>query len=143
MRKFLFYNKFIICLCMFRALLCSSSGGQNCIIQHLVSSHSVGSCPVHRLREDSYSIPFYSIVFYSVLFCSVLFYSILLYSILFDCILFCSVLFYSILFYSILFYSILLCSIVFCSILFYSSLNLCAGRPPTECDGARCCIIQF
>jgi len=41
---------------MFRALLCSSSGGQNCIIQHLVSSHSVGgrSCaqvlsqPVHR-----------------------------------------------------------------------------------------------
>jgi len=41
----LFYNKFIIFLYMFRALLCSSSGGQNCIIQHLVSSHSVGgSC---------------------------------------------------------------------------------------------------
>ena len=37
---------------MFRALLCSSSGGQNCIIQHLVSSHSVGGRPVHRLRED-------------------------------------------------------------------------------------------
>jgi len=32
---------------MFRALLCSSSGGQNCIIQHLVSSHSVGDRPVH------------------------------------------------------------------------------------------------
>ena len=32
---------------MFRALLCSSSGGQNCIIQHLVSSHSVGGRPVH------------------------------------------------------------------------------------------------
>ena len=39
MYKILFYNKFIICLYMFRALLCSSSGGQNCIIQHLVSSH--------------------------------------------------------------------------------------------------------
>jgi len=25
----------------------SSSGGQNCIIQNLVSSHSVGACPVH------------------------------------------------------------------------------------------------
>ena len=52
MHKFLFYNKFIICLYMFRALLCSSSGGQNCIIQHLVSSHCVGGRPVHRLRED-------------------------------------------------------------------------------------------
>ena len=30
---------------------CSSSGGQNCIIQHLVLSHSVGDRPVHRLRE--------------------------------------------------------------------------------------------
>ena len=28
MHKFLFYNKFIIRLYMFRALLCSSSGGQ-------------------------------------------------------------------------------------------------------------------
>ena len=28
---------------------CSSSGGQNCIIQPLVSSHSVGGRPVHRL----------------------------------------------------------------------------------------------
>ena len=32
--------------------MCSSSGGQNCIIQHLVSSHFVGGHPVHRLRED-------------------------------------------------------------------------------------------
>jgi len=32
--------------------MCSSSGGQNCIIQHLVSSHSVGGRPVHRLGED-------------------------------------------------------------------------------------------
>ena len=37
MHKILFYNMFIICIYMFRALLCSSSGGQNCIIQHLVS----------------------------------------------------------------------------------------------------------
>jgi len=34
---------------MFRALLCSSSGGQNCIIQHLVSSHPVGGRPVHKI----------------------------------------------------------------------------------------------
>ena len=37
--KIFFNNKFIIFLYMFRALLCSSSGGQNCIVQHLVSSH--------------------------------------------------------------------------------------------------------
>jgi len=30
----------------------SSSGGQNCIIRRLVSSHSVGGLPVHRLRGD-------------------------------------------------------------------------------------------
>ena len=41
---------------MFRALLCSSSGGQNCIIQHLVSSHCVGGRLVHRLREDSLNL---------------------------------------------------------------------------------------
>ena len=23
------------------------------------------------------------------------------------------------------------------------SLNRCTGRPPTECDDTRCCIIQF
>ena len=28
--------------------MCSSSGGQNCTIQSLVSSHSVGGRPVHR-----------------------------------------------------------------------------------------------
>ena len=28
--------------------MCSSSGGQNCTIQNLVSSHSVGGRPVHR-----------------------------------------------------------------------------------------------
>jgi len=35
--------------------MCSSSGGQNCIIQHLVSSHFVGGRPVHRLREEEES----------------------------------------------------------------------------------------
>jgi len=49
MHKFLFYNTFIIFPYMFRGLLCSSSGGENCIVQHLVSSHSVGDRPV-RLR---------------------------------------------------------------------------------------------
>ena len=52
MHKIFFYNKFIIRLYMFRALLCSSSGGQNYIIQPLVSSHTVGGRPVCRLRGD-------------------------------------------------------------------------------------------
>jgi len=55
MHKFLFYKKFIICLYMFQALLSSSTGGQNCIIQHLVSSHSVGGRPVHRTATYSVS----------------------------------------------------------------------------------------
>ena len=38
---------------MFRALLCSSSGGQILLVQHLVSSISLGDCLVHRLRESS------------------------------------------------------------------------------------------
>ena len=37
---------------MFRALLCSSSGGQIVLIQHLVSSLSLGDCSVNRLREE-------------------------------------------------------------------------------------------
>jgi len=53
MHKLLFYNKFIIVPYMFRALLCSSSGGQNYIKQHPVSSHPVGGRPVHRLREET------------------------------------------------------------------------------------------
>jgi len=54
MHKFLFYNnKFSIFLYMFRAPLCSPTGGQNCIILQPVSSHSVDGrplCgrPVHR-----------------------------------------------------------------------------------------------
>jgi len=36
---------------MFRALLCSSSGGTIVLAQHLESSLSLGDCSVHRLRE--------------------------------------------------------------------------------------------
>ena len=36
--------------------MCSSSGGRNCIIQHLVSS--VGGRPVHKLRESSLNLHF-------------------------------------------------------------------------------------
>ena len=57
MHKILFYNKFIICLYMFRALLCSSSGGQNFIIQYLVSSHPVGGRPVHLCAGLSHAPP--------------------------------------------------------------------------------------
>jgi len=32
---------------------------------------------------------------------------------------------------------------VICTYTEKSSLNLCTGRPPTECDDTRCCIIQF
>ena len=40
--------------------MCSLSGGQNFIIQHPVSSHSVGGRPVHRLREDSKQVEAYN-----------------------------------------------------------------------------------
>ena len=36
---------------MFRALLCSSSGGQIVLVQHLVSSLPLGDCSVNRLRN--------------------------------------------------------------------------------------------
>jgi len=37
---------------MFRAILCSSSGGQIVLLQHLVSSLSVNGRTVHWLRAD-------------------------------------------------------------------------------------------
>jgi len=48
------FNTFITILYMymFRAISCSSSGGQMLLIQHLVSSLSVSDRPVHRLREN-------------------------------------------------------------------------------------------
>jgi hypothetical protein len=47
------FNTFITILYMykFRAIFCSSSGGQFVQIQHLVSSLSVSDRPVHRLRK--------------------------------------------------------------------------------------------
>jgi len=48
MHKFLFYNKIYYMPLHVSSTVCSSSD-QNCIIQHLVSSHSVGGRPVHRL----------------------------------------------------------------------------------------------
>ena len=40
---------------MFRAISCSSSGGQIVLTQHLVSSLSVSDPSVHRLRKNSLS----------------------------------------------------------------------------------------
>jgi len=51
MQKFLFYNKFIVYIYMFRALFWSSSGGQ--IVLYSIWYHStLGGCPVKMLRED-------------------------------------------------------------------------------------------
>jgi len=46
------FNTFITVLYMnmFRAMSCSSTGGQIVLIQHLVTSLSVSNRPVHRLR---------------------------------------------------------------------------------------------
>ena len=51
---YLFYNNiyYIIILDMFRAIPCSSSGGQIVLLQHLVSSLSISSYTVHQLRAD-------------------------------------------------------------------------------------------
>jgi hypothetical protein len=48
-----YFNTFITFLYMFRALLCSFSGRQIVLVQHLVSSLSLVDCSVHRLREKS------------------------------------------------------------------------------------------
>ena len=46
------FNTFITILYMFRAISCSSSGGQIVLIQHLVLSLSLSDSPVHRLRKN-------------------------------------------------------------------------------------------
>jgi len=51
--QILYFNTFIILPYMFRALLCSSSGGQIVLVQHLVPSLYLGDCSVHRIRESS------------------------------------------------------------------------------------------
>jgi hypothetical protein len=50
------FNTFITILYMymFRAISCSSSGGQTVLTQHLVSSLSVSDSPVHELRKNSF-----------------------------------------------------------------------------------------
>ena len=42
----------ILYMYMFRAISCSSSGGQIVLIQHLVSSLSVSDRPVHSVSES-------------------------------------------------------------------------------------------
>jgi len=44
---------YIIILDMFRAVMCSSSGGQIVLLQHLVSPLSVNGRTVRRLRADA------------------------------------------------------------------------------------------
>ena len=58
------FNTFITILYMhmFRAISCSSSGGQIVLTQHLVSSLSVSDRPVHRLTENSLSQPMHRTV---------------------------------------------------------------------------------
>jgi len=50
---------------MFRTLLCSTTGGQNCIIQHLASSHTVGGRPMHR--KATYSFWRYQMLYNTIL----------------------------------------------------------------------------
>jgi hypothetical protein len=53
----LYFNTFITFLYMFRALLCSSSGGKIVLVQPLVLSLSLDDSSVHRLRKDSAAKP--------------------------------------------------------------------------------------
>jgi hypothetical protein len=52
------FNTFITLLYMymFRAISCSSSGGQIVLTQHLVSSRSVSDRPVHRSRKKKLQV---------------------------------------------------------------------------------------
>jgi hypothetical protein len=52
------FNIFITILYIytFRAISCSSSGGQIVLIQHLVSSLPVSDRPVHRLRQEKVEV---------------------------------------------------------------------------------------
>ena len=52
--QILYFNTLITSLNMFRALLCSSSGGQIVLVQHMVSSLSSGDCSGHMLRKESF-----------------------------------------------------------------------------------------
>jgi hypothetical protein len=43
---------YIRCLDVFRAIVCSSSGGPNCILQHLVCQSALNQCTVRPLTES-------------------------------------------------------------------------------------------
>jgi hypothetical protein len=137
MHKFLIYNKFIIFLYMFRETVVLVIRRSNCIIQHLVSSNSVGGLPVRRLRESSLNLrtgrpstcwasplstcapdghlhvesflsqPAHRTATYMLRVLSQPTHRTANY------------------------------------VLREYSVNLRTGRPPTECDFTRCCIIQF
>jgi len=51
--KIHYFNAFIILLYMFWTLLCSYSGGQIVLVQHLLSSLSLGDRSDHSLLQDS------------------------------------------------------------------------------------------
>ena len=53
MHKILFYNKFIICLYMFRAL-CAHHQEVKIILCSIWYHHTVGGRPVHRLMTPDY-----------------------------------------------------------------------------------------
>ena len=120
MHEFMFYNKFIIFLYMFRAIMCSSPGGQNCIIQHLVSSHSVGGHPVHRTAEFMFYNKF---IIFLYMFRAIL----------------CS----SPGGQNCIIQHLVSSHSAGGRPVHRSSLNLRTGQPPAECDGTRCRIIQF
>ena len=50
-----YFNTFNILLYVFRAILWSSSGGQIVLLQHLVTSLSLGDRSDHRLRQSSHN----------------------------------------------------------------------------------------
>jgi len=54
---------YIIILDMFRAVPCSSSGGQIVLLQHLLLSLSVNGCIVRRLRADSKHVGDYNVTY--------------------------------------------------------------------------------
>ena len=67
--KILYFHTFIAFLYMFRALLCSSPGGQIVLTQHLVSSLSLSDCSAHGLRRDSYAqILYYTFIIFLYMF---------------------------------------------------------------------------
>ena len=64
MYKFLFYNKFIIFLYMFRALLCSSTGGQ-IVLYSIRYRHTLQVQPAHRTA--TYSVWRYQMQYNTIL----------------------------------------------------------------------------